>query len=172
MIKTCICCGISFAKSRKERAKAFELRKYCSRSCSAIYTNSASPKRAKIAKHCCDCGTVIESVRRVKRCEPCKHLSYSKAIGSRTKGELFKSRSNWQSARSSIVHHARKTFFLHNTDPCCKACGYSLHIEVAHIKAVSSFTDETLIKEINAPSNLVGLCPTHHWEFDNNFLSF
>jgi hypothetical protein len=35
---------------------------------------------------------------------------------------------------------------------------------------VSSFNKDILIKKINSPKNLIGLCPTHHWEFDNNVL--
>jgi predicted restriction endonuclease len=49
----------------------------------------------------------------------------------------------------------------------CEVCGYNTHVEVCHIKSVSSFSDDTLITEINSIDNLVGLCPNHHWEFDN-----
>lgn len=48
--------------------------------------------------------------------------------------------------------------------------GYDKHIEIAHIKAVSDFSDDSLISEINDKNNLVALCPNHHWEFDNGFL--
>lgn len=47
-------------------------------------------------------------------------------------------------------------------NPKCKICGYNKHIEVAHIKAVSEFSDSTLISEINDINNLIGLCPNHH----------
>lgn len=53
----------------------------------------------------------------------------------------------------------------------CAVCGYDNHVEVAHIKAVSSFPDTATIKEINAPDNVIGLCPNHHWEFDNGLLT-
>jgi predicted restriction endonuclease len=29
-----------------------------------------------------------------------------------------------------------------------------------------------MVDEINSLTNLVGLCPNHHWEFDNNLLLF
>lgn len=35
-------------------------------------------------------------------------------------------------------------------------------------KATSDFDDDVLIKEINNINNLIGLCPNHHWEFDND----
>jgi predicted restriction endonuclease len=43
-------------------------------------------------------------------------------------------------------------------------------VEVAHIKAVSNFSEDSLISEINDISNLIGLCPNHHWEYDNGLL--
>lgn len=42
---------------------------------------------------------------------------------------------------------------------------------MAHIKAVSEFSDDTLISEINDINNLVGLCPNHHWEYDHGLLN-
>lgn len=87
-----------------------------------------------------------------------------------TKGELFCNRKNWQSARSAITKNAEKVFFENNIKPKCAICGYENHVEVAHIKAVADFCDDTPIYEINALSNLIGLCPNHHWEYDNGLL--
>jgi 5-methylcytosine-specific restriction endonuclease McrA len=84
-----------------------------------------------------------------------------------TKGDLFNRRKNYQSARSTIRDHAYQVF--QETNPgSCHICGYSKHIEVAHLKAVSEFTADTLITEINNQANLVGLCPNCHWEFDHS----
>jgi predicted restriction endonuclease len=58
-----------------------------------------------------------------------------------------------------------------NGEKTCKVCGYDKHIQVCHIKSVSSFKDDDLITEINSKNNLVGLCPNHHWEFDHGFLN-
>lgn len=87
-----------------------------------------------------------------------------------TKGDLFRNRANWQSARSSIQKLARKCYFDETKEPKCHICGYDKHVEVAHIKAVSEFSDDTLISEINSIDNLIGLCPNHHWEYDNGIL--
>lgn len=86
------------------------------------------------------------------------------------KGELFKKRKNWQSARSAIQRNARKKFFKENPNPKCIICGYSNHVEVAHIKPVSEFEENAPIEEINDINNLIGLCPNHHWEYDNGIL--
>lgn len=52
----------------------------------------------------------------------------------------------------------------------CAHCGYERHVDVCHVKDISSFTDETLIAEINRIENLVKLCKNHHWELDHGFL--
>jgi len=87
-----------------------------------------------------------------------------------TKGELFRDRKNWQSARSAIQKIARDVFNEANPHPKCAICGYSNHVEVAHIKAVNEFDDSATIREIDSITNLIGLCPNHHWEYDNGIL--
>lgn len=92
------------------------------------------------------------------------------SILDKTKGELFSSRKNWQSARSAIRKLAEAAFKESNQSPKCAICGYHHHVEVAHIKAVSEFEDSATIREINSIDNLIGLCPNHHWEYDNGIL--
>lgn len=53
----------------------------------------------------------------------------------------------------------------------CQNCSYALHVELCHITAVSTFSEDTKISEINSPENLLGLCRNCHWEFDNNHLT-
>lgn len=50
-------------------------------------------------------------------------------------------------------------------------CGYDRHVNICHKKAVADFSDNALVKEINSIDNLVALCPTHHWEYDNGFIN-
>ena len=92
-------------------------------------------------------------------------------IRDRTKGDLFNTRSNWQSARSDIQGMARETYANSDKPKKCCICGYDKTYEVAHIKAVSEFDDSVLISEINDIRNLMALCPNHHWEYDNGILS-
>lgn len=89
---------------------------------------------------------------------------------SKTKGELFNNRKNWQSARSAIQKNARDVFKSKNKELECLICGYDKHVEIAHIKPVSEFDDNSIISEINDINNLIALCPNHHWEYDNGFL--
>lgn len=97
-------------------------------------------------------------------------INKSNFVLDKTKGELFENRKNWQSARSAIQKLAREIYFENNISPKCKICGYSNHVEVAHIRPVSDFPDTALIREINSIENLIGLCPNHHWEYDNGIL--
>jgi predicted restriction endonuclease len=62
-------------------------------------------------------------------------------------------------------------FAEYNLNPKCVVCGYNLHVEVAHKKAVSEYDDHITIKEINSIENLIGLCPNHHWEYDNGLIT-
>lgn len=52
----------------------------------------------------------------------------------------------------------------------CHFCFYNKHVEVCHIKAIVDFPETALLKEVNDKSNLILLCPTHHWELDHNLL--
>lgn len=110
----------------------------------------------------------------LKRClelgVECKCTKQESFLLDLTKGEVFGRRKNWQSARSSIRKLAKEIYMEHNEHPKCEICGYDKHIEVAHIKAVSEFDDDATIREINSIDNLIGLCPNHHWEYDNGIL--
>lgn len=108
-----------------------------------------------------------------KTCASCwlKIRNKGKPLADRTKGELFGSRKNWQSARTTIRKHAFDMFVASGAAKICRVCGYAAHVEIAHIVSVSSFPDAATLTLINATDNLIALCPNHHWEFDNGVLS-
>lgn len=119
---------------------------------------------------CIGCKTVRVTKLVSKFCSLDCYLKTHSVVNS-TKGKLFSNRTNWQSARSSIQKHARLVYFGINKEPSCEICGYNKHVEVAHKKSVSSFDDSSTILQINDIANLIGLCPNHHWEFDNGILN-
>ena len=88
-------------------------------------------------------------------------------IQSSKKKDIFLTHKSWQSARSIIRRNARMIYDKSNKPKYCIVCGYDKYYEVAHIKSVSSFDDDSLISEINSIDNLIALCPNHHWEYDN-----
>lgn len=121
--------------------------------------NISSNNKKKIINRCNSLGINSPAIKKIDPVEQ------------KTKGTLFNTRKNWQSARTSIRKIAQKNYDNAGLPYVCAICGYSNHIEIAHIKAVSEFDDNTLISEIDNSSNLIGLCPNHHWEFDNGLLT-
>lgn len=69
-----------------------------------------------------------------------------------------------------VRSHARTIMKRSGIARRCIVCGYLNHVEVCHLKAIASYPVDALVKDVNVLSNLVYLCPNHHWELDNNFL--
>lgn len=69
---------------------------------------------------------------------------------------------------SEVRQHSRK--IGRPLYPRCKVCGYDKHVEICHIKAIADFPPEAKLKEVNDLTNLIGLCPNHHWELDHELL--
>lgn len=118
----------------------------------------SSNLKKKIINRCQLLGIEVLSIKKIN------------PVNAQTKGDLFNNRKNWQSARTSIRRSAQKAYEEAKKPYECAICGYNKHVEIAHIKAVSDFDDSTLVSEINHPNNLIGLCPNHHWEYDNGLL--
>ena len=49
-------------------------------------------------------------------------------------------------------------------------CGYDAHYEVCHIRPITDFQPPDFVAQVNELSNLMALCPNHHWEFDHGKL--
>lgn len=141
---------------------------FCSRSCAAIYTNRAKPKRKRKTLCLVDgCNLLTKSYRHT-RCEA-HWLEYkdNKWIN-KTLGE-YRSKHSVKGKHPSWINvHVRmfaRSWFKEK--PNCEHCGYTKHVEIAHIRAVTDFKDDELMKDVNARSNIKFLCPNCHWEFDN-----
>ena len=119
------------------------------------YKSEAKRSRKSIAQKLLELGLDVEKIYQRFSISDC------------TKKELFSRYQQWQTARSAIQKDARCTYGNSEKPKQCIVCGYNKHYEVAHIKAVSYFTDDALISEINDIDNLIALCPNHHWEYDN-----
>lgn len=146
----------------RDSEKVSEVRRknFCSQSCSAKFNNHRRIKLVVVIKRC-GIRINLASVPFYKKPELFIKLNC------RTKKDLFISRTNWQSARSSIRRNAQMAWKRSGRALKCSVCGYEKHCEIAHIKSVSDFSDESLIRDINSIDNLISLCPNHHWEFDN-----
>lgn len=144
--------------------------KFCCRSCAVIYNNKLFPKR-KLNRVCKvkDCCTVVKSYRHV-HCESHWEEFKTSKYKNRTVGEYREKLSVKGKHPSWINSHIRnfaRTWLKDLTDLPCARCGYDLHVELAHIKAVSEFSKEDLLSDVNNYDNVVQLCPNCHWEFDN-----
>jgi hypothetical protein len=173
----CLHCGKVIPVGPKQRVHEVRAKKFCNSSCFGYYTNKAVVRKHKSRKkirHCRACSAEITRGKgKGHYCQECLAIIKRKnrpPIEDRTKGELFSSRKNWQSARGAIVKHANMVYERSNRPQCCCICGYEKHFQVAHRKAVSDFPNEATIGEINDIDNLGPLCPNHHWEQENGFI--
>lgn len=137
--------------------------KFCSRSCAAKQ-NNLIPKRKRKIRFCYTCNTPLDKKR--KFCDSCfPRVDWSTKTYSEVTG-IRKYQKN-----SRIRELARSVFAKSNKPKYCIVCKYDKHIEVCHIKPISSFPPNTPISTINDIENLVGLCPNHHWELDNQLFT-
>ena len=176
----CVFCNKIIEIGENNIPSQIRLKKYCNHNCYSAhkigrkYENMRLITKLRFCKNCKEKFTVKKhSLYRFEQklfCDNCRHLSKS-SLHKLTKADLFAKNKNWQSARSSLQKHASSVFRKTKMPALCVICGYENHIEIAHIKSVSQFPDETLISKINECSNLVALCPNHHWEFDNGYFS-
>ena len=142
--------------------------KFCSRTCAATYNNVHFPKR-KLERKCSECTDLVFSHRHTKCESHWKNYKENK-YQNRTLGE-YRNLESVKGKHPSWLHaHIRgfaRSWLKELAKEECKHCGYNKHVELAHIKAVSGFSDDTLLSEINSKDNVIPLCPNCHWEFDN-----
>lgn len=138
--------------------------RFCSRSCAATVNNKIYIK-SKPKHNCIVCNIPVSA--RKKYCTECKKQKLEAL--DKTLQEVTYNDHHRSSAYALIRSRARSIF--NRSDKKCTVCNYSKHVEVAHIKAISTFPLETRISVINSKANLILLCPNHHWEFDHNLLS-
>ena len=182
----CAACGKVITVPENVKVREIRIKKFCDRSCANTFNNQkrkrpphaprVRPPRPHAQKpsHCqaCGCETYSRDGRR-KYCETCVRFVRAPDgvwFPDVTKGALVSRRCNWQSARSSIRNHAYRVFARSGVPTACSVCGYAAHVEVAHRRPVNDFPDTATMREINHITNLVALCPNHHWEFDHGLL--
>lgn len=147
--------------------------KFCSHSCSAKETNKI-PKR-KLSKKCSNCDNIVRNYRSTlcehhfqkeqkNKTEYIKNLS----IGDYTQRDCLKKLH--ASSQFAHIRGLNRSWNKHLIELPCYVCGYSKHVELAHIKPISSFPTTAKLVEVNSPNNVIQLCPNCHWEFDNGLL--
>lgn len=141
---------------------------FCSRSCAATYNNKRKPKR-KPEGTCKTCKTPIKTIHTY--CGKCREVFYKEKTINIDEITLEEATYFNQQAsnRYCRVRDRAKTLYRKFTEKCFM-CGYTKHADICHIKAIKDFSQEDLVKDINAPSNITILCKNCHWELDHNIL--
>lgn len=131
----------------------------------------SSPNNKKRKVMCKKCGIWCGSGK--KYCKDCRiavRLELKENSLQMTKSNAVYNRGEISNRYAKIRYHARNLY--ENILTKCENCGYDKHIEICHIKPIKNFSDSSTIKEINQRSNIIGLCPNCHWEFDNGFIKY
>lgn len=152
--------------------------KFCNQSCAAHLNNQGKQHNKPLVRECRKCGLhyTVGSINTSKKlCEACslKRREQIEAKKLITVGEYRKKLSVSGKHPSWVNVHVRSFNRQWNSSIAlmpCYNCGYTKHVELAHIRPVSEFPDDTPLGVINDPSNVTPLCPNCHWEFDNGFL--
>lgn len=148
--------------------------RFCSKSCAAKHNNKIFPKRSIEAQNkCTTCGKRCSRGKEFSNTQYCKSCSAQHRCieygNTTTKKDCIKSSSHYASKHryEKIRQHGKRLAdILGWRSSCCEKCGYAKHTELCHIKPIASFTDETLLSEINSRQNISFLCPNCHWELD------
>lgn len=147
---------------------------FCNKSCVAKYNNRLYPKR-KITRICKLCTNPVKSYRHLLCSIHWEKYKSSKSIqNSNITIGSYRQKLSVNGKHPSWTHsHIRQFARSWNKEMClqpCFNCGYSIHVELCHKKAVSEFDDDTPLSIVNHSNNLIPLCRNCHWEFDNGYL--
>lgn len=133
-------------------------------SSSRTYCNKCwSEKRDKVRmsisnkRQCVDCKDA--SFGGYIRCESCQNIFENTA---KICDFVYKDSNRY----SYIRKHAAKIIDKNNIKRECINCFFSLFTEICHIKPISDFPPNTLLKDVNNIDNLAILCPNCHVCFD------
>lgn len=136
---------------------AVKKKRFCNKSCAAKLNNRLFPKKPKRPRKFNECQACSVKI------DPPSMTCFS-CVKERT-AQMKKA----DISRSEIGQHARRVLGKDSME--CSVCGYSAHVEACHIRPVSDFPQDATVGEINDRSNLMYLCPNHHWEFDHGMIT-
>lgn len=170
----CLACKKSFLKREYDVKRS--LNNFCSRKCSAAINSAKKQKYKNLV--CMRCETTFQTTMRHQSknlCITCKRINNSKSRLKFRTIKDFTSRPHLVGKHPSW-HHAQIRSLNRdwNSDlksSGCQVCGYNKHVELAHIKPLSKFDENTTLEIVNAPDNILVLCPNCHWEFDHGSLT-
>lgn len=175
----CLACKKLFEKKMSEIKRSKTGRHFCSRSCAQSLNNKneqRNPPKKRTCKRCqSHYKTSSNGHRSIILCPACSshYQDFSSFLKSLTLDEYWKRPSvkgKHPSWKNSNIRANCRSWNKGLMNLPCQKCGYSKHVELAHIQSISNFPPTTTVGEVNHPSNLLVLCRNHHWEFDNGHL--
>lgn len=154
----CTYCNVEFDRVVRNKKPV----KACSKKCAANLASKAR-RSDKPTSLCSSCGK--KKHRSANVCKSCVIDSFNSLTLSEIKAKMATTSDYHKTVRAnSRKNYAGKLI--------CAACGYSLHVDICHIRAVKDFPMSATIAEVNHPDNLIALDKRCHWEFDNGFLEY
>jgi hypothetical protein len=160
----CLQCGEPILPHKGEKLSETVRRRFCTRSCAASHNNSSAvaPKKKARPRFCVECGvrvatTAPEGSRIL--CASCTDTLLHR-LPNLTPGEA---------SAADLRLHIRQV--MADRPRMCAQCGYAVHVETVHLRPAEDFLPGTPLAEINAPTNLVYLCPNHRWEYEHGLIS-
>jgi hypothetical protein len=148
---------------------------YCNSSCAAKVNNKTSVKRPRLIRLCSTCTKPISPRRKNKICLTCadsikkKRLEKFKEMTLEELQQLPNLVGKHTSWTNGYIHSYNRLWNSKKMSKSCVRCGYSLHVELAHIKGIADFDKSAKLVDVNSRDNLLSLCRNCHWEFDHGF---
>ena len=75
-----------------------------------------------------------------------------------------------RSWRNSEVRNLNRSWNKSLLQHSCQHCNYNIHVELCHIKSITSFSEDTPVGVVNCSDNILVLCRNCHWELDHGHL--
>lgn len=141
---------------------------FCSHSCSAKHFNPITKIKPDIACPRCDGKISYKS----KLCNSCKKETKILDRESKPISSFFHKTSKYAAVKLNRIRSlARRKLELLKIKKECQICKFDIHVEVCHIKPITSFSPDTLLGVVNSKDNLIYLCPNHHYMFDKGLIN-
>ena len=169
----CKNCGKEFEKTNSQIKR--HPNSFCSQSCNAIYNNAFNANliasRKKPQNVCKEekCNVNIRSEERYCNKHNPIYIARRKIINS-TIADYERLSGRHANKYAGIRDIGKRIAYKSGLLTKCFLCDFDKVVECCHIKSISDWDKSTLILEVNHKSNLIGLCPNHHYCFDKGKL--
>lgn len=170
---SCTVCAKMFHRTKSEISKSKSQNIFCSSSCAAKFNNKGLQRNPPKERMCSKCNDSFfrsndEKSNLCKKCQNNKNTLKNLTLKEcKDKLSIKGKHVSWT---TTYVRQHNSSYNKSLKKLPCQKCGYSKHVELAHIKPVSSFQDTAFLEEINSSDNILVLCPNCHWEFDSGIL--